>query len=442
MKYLLCIALVFTTAFQVYSGDSIWTMDKCMRYAIDNSPKVKKAYYQEDSYKADKLAAFGSFLPSISSGVEAQYNYGRSIDPKTNTYNNTSTFGNSYALRASMTVFSGGRLINQWKLAKVNGLYGREVSRQAEDELAINTMQAYIDVVFYYESTKLAHETLEESKKLLHKTIRMEELGLKGKADVAQVESQVAADDYNLTRQQNLYNIALLTLKEYMNYDSSLPLPLDTTIVSVNYITFSEPADAIYAYAATNNPLTQQAALTLQADKLQQRIEKSRLLPSISFYSGVSTTYFENLKADTSTPFNSQFRNNAGEYFGFSMSFTLFDRLSRTASMRKAKNNISISAEQQNETLRQLQVSIEKAVSDRDGYLKEIIQMKKQVEANSIVYHQSVRKFEEGLMSSLDLQINSNKLVESKMFLLQRKLLYIAKVRQVSYYSGESLIQE
>ena len=80
---------------------------------------------------------------------------------------------------------------NQWNLSKVNRLLGKQVTRQTEDELAINTMQSYIDVVFYQGTMALAAETLDESKRILYKTKRMEELGLKGKAEVAQIEAQV-----------------------------------------------------------------------------------------------------------------------------------------------------------------------------------------------------------------------------------------------------------
>ena len=425
-----------------FSQENLWTMDECMKYAVENSPKVKKAHYQEDNHKANRMAAFGSFLPSIGTDVSARYNYGRSIDPETNTYINTSTFNNSYGVSSSVPLFAGGRLINQWKLAKVGSLLGKQESRMVEDELAINTMQAYIDAVFYRESAKLAAETLEENKRLLHKTQLMEELGLRGKADVAEIDAQVAASDYNLTRQENMYNIAILTLKEMMNYDISLPLVLDTTIIHPEYTSQEKSVDEIYTYASENNSLMQQASLTLEESKLQHLIEKGRLFPTISLYAGVSTNFYENLTSGNSIPFNTQFKNNRGEYIGVAFSLTLFDGLKRTTSIRKARNNMNIAIEQKKQTQRQLQISIEKAVADRNGFLKEIIRMERQVNADHIVYVQSMRKYEEGLTDPLNLQTNTNKLVESKITLLQKRLMYIAAVKQVGYYKGEPIINE
>lgn len=424
--------------------DKVWTLDECMKYAVENSPKVKKQLHTSDTYKAEQLSAFGAFLPSLTASVGAQLNYGRSIDPQTNTYSNTSTFNNGYSLSASLPIFYGGRLINEWKLAKVNRLLGKQNIRQAEDELAINTMQAYIDVVFYQGTAKFAAEKLEESRRLLYKTQRQEELGLKGKADVAQIEAQVAADDYTLTHQENMYNTALLTLKEYMNLDAAAPLALDTTIAIEDIEIQPESASDIYAYAADNNPIAQQAALTLKNNKLQHLIAKGRLFPTISLSGGISTNYFENLSSGAAAPaaFKNQFKNNRGEYISLNVSIPIFDGFTNRTMIRRARNNMRIAAEQQTETLRQLQITIEKAVADRDGYLKEMIQMQKQVKSNQLAYQLTLRKFEEGLMSSLDLQTSANLLIESKVNLLQRSLLYLVKTRQVDYYKGGELVRE
>ncbi|MDD2437754.1 MAG: TolC family protein [Massilibacteroides sp.] len=427
-----------------FAQDKTWTLDECMKYAVENSPKVKKEVYTNDTYKAEQLSAFGAFLPTMTANVGAQLNYGRSIDPETNTYSNTSTFNNAYSLSSTLPLFYGGRLVNQWKLSKVTRLLGKQVLQQAKDELAINTMQAYIDVVFYQGTAKLAAEKLEESRRLLYKTQRMQELGLKGKADVAQIEAQVASDDYDLTHQENLYCTALLTLKEHMNYDATLPLALDTTLNMHEYSLQVESAADIYTYAADHNPLARQAVLQLKSSRLEHLIAKGRLFPSIYLSAGISTNYFENLSSGAADPaaFKSQFKNNRGEYVSLNVSIPLFDGFSNRATIRRARNNLRIAVEQQSETLRQLQITIEKAVADRDGYLKEMIQMEKQVDANQLAHRLTVRKFEEGLMSSLDIQNSANLLIQSKINLLQKRLLYVVKTRQVDYYKGEELIKE
>lgn len=447
-QIILTSVLSFSLATVAVAQEKLWTMDECMHYAIENSPKVKKQAYTSDSYKAELNSAVASFFPSMSASVGAQYNFGRSVDPGTNIYSNTSTFNNAYGLNVSIPIFNGGQLINQWRMAKANRQMGMNDVQKEKDDLAINTMQAFMDVVYYQGTVKLAAEQLEENSRILYRTRRQEELGLKGKADVAQIEAQVAANDYNLTHQQNLFNTALLTLKQNMNYPSDVELDVDTLLLDKSYATMMESVDEIYDYASDNNPVALQSKLQLKSYKMQYLMAKGRLLPTISFSAGISTNYFENLKvdktADDYTPtmaFGDQFSNNRGEYISFNLSFPLFDGLSRLTNVRKARNSVRIAQEQQTEVLRQLQTAIEQAILDREGYAKETIQMEKKAKADEIAYQVTLRKFEEGLMSPIDLQTSANTLLLSKADLLQRKLMYLMKCKLVDYYKGKPLIE-
>ena len=407
----------------VVAQEKSWTLDDCMQYAVENSPKVRQQIYVNNTYKAEHQSAITAFLPTASANTSIQYNFGRAIDPNTNTYTNTSTFNNYYEVFARLTLFSGGQLINQWRLANVNIHKGQNDLQKQKDDLSINVMAAYVDVVYCNGMVGMLTEKLEESKRTLYKTQRQEELGLKGKADVAQIESQVAADDYNLTHQQNLYNTAVMTLKNSMNYPVDSVLPIDTLAKKMDYFYAVEPVDEIFDLAANNNPTAMQAAFEYKTSKMTYLIMKGGLLPTISFGAGIYTSYYENLKSDkTKISFSDQFQNNQGKNIQFSLSFPLFDGLSRVTKTRRARNNMQIAYEKQIEVLRQLQTDIEQAVLDREGYAKEAVKMEKKVEADGLAYQVTLRKYEEGLMSPIDLQTSANILLESKAGLLQKQI--------------------
>ncbi|MDR1356734.1 MAG: TolC family protein [Tannerellaceae bacterium] len=430
------------TAMTAGAQEKLWTMDDCMRYAVEHSPAVRRQAYTYDTYKAEQTSSVASFLPSIEVGAAARYSFGRAVDPETNTYVNTTTFNNYYEGYASMPVFRGGQLVNQWRLAKANRQMGMNDVLKEKDDLALNTMEAFVNVVYYQGSVRFAAEKLEESSRMLYKTRRQEELGLKGKADVAQIEAQAAADDYVLTHQQNLCNTAMLKLKEYMNFPYGTELEVDTIIATAGYLHADESVSDIFDYAANSNPAALQAAFKLKAAQMQHLVQKGKLFPSVTFSAGINTGYFENLKADAApASFGSQFRNNRGEYLSLSVTYPLFDGLTRVTDVRRARNNVRIAIEQQSETLRQLQTAIEQSVADREGYAKESVQMEKKLAADLMAYQVTLRKFEEGLMSPLDLQTSANILLESKANLLQRKLMYLLKCRQVDYYKGGELIR-
>lgn len=419
----------------------LWTMNDCMSYAVENSPAVRQEAYSYDTYQAEYTASVAAFFPTLNAGASIQYNFGRAVDPETNTYTNTTTFNNYYEGYAALPLFRGGQLVNQWRLAKANRQLGMSNIRKAQDDLALNTMEAFVNVVYYQGTVRFAGEKLEESRQTLRKARREEELGVKGKADVALIEAQAAGDDFLLTRQQNLFLTALLKLKEYMNYPYERELNVDTAATLAGYIHPDESASAIYSYAAAANPAALQAARKVRASELQLLIQKGRLFPSVSLSAGIYTSYFENLKSEmTPEAFRTQFRNNRGEYLSVNVTFPLFDGLARITDVRRARNSLRIAREQQTEALRQLQTAIVQSVADREAFAKESIQMEKKLLADELAYQVSLRKFEEGLMSPIELQTSANTLTESKANLLQRKLMYLLKGKLVDYYKGQPLV--
>ena len=307
------------------------------------------------------------------------------------------------------------------------------------------TFQAYIDALYYYGTTRLAKQKLAESDSLLYKTRRQETLGLKGMADVAQMEAQQASDAYNLTHQQNLYETAMLTLKQKMNFPIEEALLLDTCLLEQSTLEQEqltiEHADNVFRLALNCNPVLKQVEMQKQSANMDRKISWSSFVPSISLYGGISSSYYKELHQTGYPPFHTQFENNFGSYFGISMSIPIFNRLSGIANMRQARNNYRIAAEQYEAQKEELQKLVQQAVQDREGYLKESIQMEKKVASDSLAYHVTRRKYEEGLMTSLDVQNNAATLLESQTGLLQSKLTYLMKCRLVDYYKGQDIIR-
>lgn len=204
------------------------TLDECMRYAVEHSPAVRRQDYTNRSYRQDYIESVAALVPSVSGTVGASTSFGRSVDPETNTYTDVSNFDNSYSLSGQMPVFAGLTRINTLRAARVMRSQGVEELQLARDEIALKTMEAYFDAVYYTESVRLAREQLETSTAELAKSRKLFELGLKSAADVAEVESQCASDDYLVTQQENNLALAEIALSEAMNYPADRPLRIVT----------------------------------------------------------------------------------------------------------------------------------------------------------------------------------------------------------------------
>ena len=419
-----------------HSGAQEWTMQQCMQYAVEHNHEVKRAALDLDNYKASKTSAVGRFLPNVDASIGAQYNFGRAIDPETNGYTDVSTFYNGYSLSASLPVFDGFSRLHALKAAKASVLMGHASLRQQQDQTALNVLQAFTNVAYYEGLVKMAEEKVEETKLLLRQTRVLEEVGRKSAADVAQVESQKAEADYELTHQQNLLASALLELKKEMAFPLQDSLPLlvrqeNQGDRSMILIRIKRPV-----------PLILQARYQMQASKHEWRQARAECLPALSLSAGLSTTYYKTLHSQTAAAFSDQFKNNMGEYLSATLSIPLFNRLQSITNIRKAKNNYNKAREAyEQKQLEQEKLSRE-AWQDWQGYLKQTAQMLKKVEADSLAYQLTRRQFEEGLSTAIDLHTTSSQLLNSKATLLQCQLMAMVKEQLVRYYNGETIWTE
>lgn len=434
-----------------------WSLDDCMKYAVEHATEVKREVVNARQRKQDYQHAVAGFLPTVTGGVQGQYAWGRNIDPETNTYNNVTTFNNYYQLYAELNVFDGFATINALKQAKLSRDYSATAMQKIQDDRAIDVMQKYVDAAYAEASIRIANEKMNESKRMLAKMQRLYELGEKGRPDVVQMESQVAEDEYNLTHQENVAKQSLLALKSAMNFpvdeelkiqineeqkiqingELNLKLNVENEAIPESGVNY----ETIYQGFLHISPDLKSAEYEVERARYDYKIAKGRLLPSLSLGGGISTNYYKNLSQKGQYDgFASQFRNNQGEYLALTLSIPIYNS-DRWHSVKKARNDWQLAQVNLEETRRKLHDQIAQAVMDAEGYAKELHQMQKKVASDSLAYHMSSRKFEEGMLSTFDLHTAAQTLLESRIKELQMQMLLIIKQRLVAYYQGENLIR-
>ena len=419
-----------------------WTLQECMQYAVENSPRVHAKEAKTNIDTQNYIEAVGRLLPSVNAGSSIDYRFGRGLDAETNTYTSVNSFSNNYNLYSSMRLFDGMSSIATIRMHKVNRLMGREELQEVKDMLAYETMEAYFNVLFYKEMVKLAEQQLAASVDNLKQVRRMEELGMKGVPDVAEMQAKEATDNYKLTCQRNIQTLAIIKLKEKMNF------PIDQDLDIADYISeeginkYPESAMDIYQSSLTFLPKALATDASVEAQRLSYQSAKGSLLPSITAEAGISTNFSHYMDGTSYAKFNNQFRDKRGSYIGFTLSIPILNGFSNTARIQRSKSQLQIAKSERAETLRILYSEIEQAVADMNGQSDEYLQAKKQAEAMIIADNVNKRKYKEGLISAIDLHTSSNRLLESKIVELNARFKYYLKSKLVNYYKGESYISE
>jgi outer membrane protein len=270
----------------------------------------------------------------------------------------------------------------------------------------------------------------------------MAEVGQKSEADVAQMEAQLAGDDYEITRQQNELSTALLTLKQLMNYpeeDSLVIAGEDRNTLSDRSSLNTLNTPNFEEAQTLENPAVVAAAQNVIVAKRRLSMARGALSPSLSISGGISTSYNKMLHTEA-TGFREQLEANRGEYIYASVSIPIFNRLENLTNIRRQRNNLRIAEEeleQKRDELVKLQLQ---AANDCEGFRKQTLQMQHKVEADSIAARLTTRKYEEGLSSAIDVQTSAATLLESRARLLQCRLMLALKQKLVYYYKGYPIL--
>ena len=456
--FIMCVVTALASAVSVCaSGQTTMTLNDCMRYAISNSTKIRIQQAAIGDAQIDRRdAALKLFTPQISANTYAYYNFGRSIDPQTNTYFNTTSFHNNYGVSAGYDLFDGFQAVNNYKISKTGILIADSQEKQVEADICLAVMEAYYNVVYYKRLCDVYEEQAATAEQALTKARRQEELGQKGHADVVQMEADLADRRYELINTRNLYGQHRMTLADLMFW------PVDEELVIVtDFRSFAAAQDdnrsgqegsavilresateeSIIDFALEHNPGVRIATWQQLNAKRQLNTAKWQLLPTIGLYAGWSTSYYAYQGSQTAT-FANQFKNNGGEYIQVSLQLPIWNRLSKYSAISRRKHALDKATAELDQKRRDVESEVRRAIQDRDGSAAAYRQAQRKAEVQSEAYSLNLKKLEQGLISPLEFQTANNNYLKAQADEMNSLFKYLIKQAVVRYYNGVAYIDQ
>lgn len=425
------------------------SLKDCMEYAVENAAQVQVQRTKVGDARLDRRdAILTAFTPSIEASTYGYYRWGRSIDPETNTYVTTTSLNNGWSVSAGITLFDGFSALNNIKIAKTSLSMGLTRERQEEDKVCLATLEAYFNVLYYTELVAILADQVENAQSALTLASRQEELGVKGHADVAQMEADLADREYELVSARNSLADAKITLEDVMLWPVGEELVIDTSLDSLDATTSGASGNVIVEdiilKARASMPSVLVAKGNLDNAKYSLRTAKWQFLPTLGLYGGWSTSYYTypGQAGYTPTPYWNQFTNNGGEYLQLSLSIPIYDRLSKFTKLSKRRNEYRRAAIEYDKSLRDVESEVRRAVSDCDGAESALLQAERRADAQEEAYRLNSRKFEQGLISSIEYNTASSNYLKAKAERLNALLKWQLKRRVVSYYNGVRYIDQ
>ncbi len=215
MKKILTSALIAVLTVSPTIAAEPWSLDSCISYAVSHNLTVKSRDISLKIARQDAIDALDRFLPTVQAGASQSFSFGRGLTAE-NTYANRNTSNFGWQVGLSLPLFQGLRNIRNVDYNVTNVMMVMEQYESAKDDVTLNVIAQYLQVLYNQEIYKVALEQLNLSRTELQRRRDLLEAGKIPELDLIQAESQVAQDELTAVTAQNDCTMALLNLTQLL----------------------------------------------------------------------------------------------------------------------------------------------------------------------------------------------------------------------------------
>jgi len=436
MKHKIVLIIAFVTISM--HSQKTWSLDECISYAIENNLELNNLEYSEASESEKHKQSYRNLLPKIQGTSYYNINYGRSLDPISNNYVNTSFFANTYILSSSVEIFKGFQKLNMIKASNLLRKAAKEDIQQEKYMLAFRIMSVYYDIRFYEEFIELSKEQLRISDANHDFVKRKLELGLLAGADLYEAESIVAADKLALAQSENQLKEVQLKLIQEMNLQNAMEIKLKESLVAYEDTPYEGTQDSIYTNALAFIPVIKSRQLQLDAAKKEIAVAKGNMYPSLTFIAGYGSGYFETLvDANNETlPFWTQIEDNATGRIEFNLTIPIFNGWAERSTVRQKKIELEVSTNNLNRQKQELYKLIQELLQNQKTLENELELSVKKVKTQEITFAIAQKKYRKGMISALELYRAKNFFSNAQSENLQVRIRLKVNKKTLNFYNG------
>lgn len=444
-KFLLGFALASGIGFSTFAQEAVipsfpLDLETAVKIGLNNNLTLKRSELNQQINEATLLQNQGQRYPNLSTGASSGYRWGRSINPVSNLFE-TARIGNiNVSASSNVTIFAGNQINNSIKQSKVNleaGMFNIEATK---NDITLNIINLFINVVFNREQVNVAENQLSTTKDQLIRTTKLVDAGSLPFSDQLDVQAQNATNEVNLINAQNNYNIAKLNLAQALQIPYTSEFSVIEPEFEINELLMAtETPKDIYEVAVEVMPEIKAAQANIESADLGVKLAQAGYFPTLGIGANIFSNYVDQAYGTERPTFGQQIENNLSESVNLQLSIPLFSRLNNKASVQRARVQKQISEVAALEAENQLRNSIEtaynSALASQLTYESSLIQVKSLQESFRIAQ----QRFDLGAINSVDFQVAQNNLFNAQADLLNAKYTYIFRVKVLDFYLGNPI---
>jgi outer membrane protein len=482
MKYVFLFIFVSLTVLGYGQTTEKWTLQRCVEYALKNNISVKQADVQARLAALQVQQAKYYQIPTLSLGTGVGVQFGRSIDLTTNIYTNTQALYQNIQANSNVTLYNWNRLKNNVNAAQFSAEAALADVEKASNDAALNVATYYLQVLSANEQINISKVQIQQTQTQLDITKKQVVAGALPELNQIELEAQLANDSSNYIAAKTTFQQSVLQLKAVLNLDAATPFEVDTPdVIPLESFADLQP-EVVYALALNNQPLQKGNAFRLKAAQKNMQVAKAALYPTLGFGISLGTNFYNSFNQIDGYTFNgyapitgaepivkigsanyyvqnpvfsvtqskknfgqlwqgwsNQITNNFGQGLGINLSIPVFNNGQSRIAYQQAKLNIKNTQLQNELTDFTLKNNIYTAYTNAVLAAEKFNAGKKSVMSAQKAYDFALKRYEIGMLGTIDLITNQNNLLKAKLQQVANEYDYIFKMKLLEFYKGMGL---
>lgn len=440
---IIALAAILTLA-STASAQQAWTLQQCLDHAAEHNIQLQKSRISQQDAQEQIKQYQAALFPSLSASMSQSVGYRPFQEDITMVQNgiatktsNKVTENGSYGLNANWTLWNGGINRKNIEAAKKQAEITEVQTLQSLSTIQEQIAQLYVQVLYTSEAKLVNEKLLETARQQLERGQERYKLGDLAKADLAQLESQLAAAQYDVVN----------TETQVLGYKRQLKALLQLGISEAFDVADSEMADSralepvpdkveVYNAALNFRPEIQAAKLQADAADLQLDIAKRGYLPTVGVNAGIGTSHYF---ASGQKAYGEQMKRNLNGSVGLSVSVPIFDNRRNKTNVNRAKLNQLTSALDLQDKETTLGSTIENLWLQATSSQQRFQSAQAAVQSQETNYELINEQFKAGLKNIVDLLQARDNLLQAQHNRLQSKYTTILNTQLLRFYQGGQL---
>lgn len=447
------------------------TLRQCVETGIANNIDVLRSGFLAESDKVDWNQARFNIFPSLNASVNHGVQQGRSIDPFTNAFVNQKVNFAGYNVNSGVVLFNGFAIRNNIKQERLTYEASKMDWQQQKDNVTINIILAYLDVLTNEDLLALARARAELSKQQVERLEILDRDGAIPPSQLSDLRGANADDRLGIINAQNNLDASKVTLCQWMNvpYDPNMQLErIDAASFATRY---EDTPDKIYQTALEQFAFVKGTELRTESAAAGVKVAKGQLMPTLSLNGNASTNYSDAARNDvllgitdvtsndyvivggSPTPvirkqsnfrsdkimYGRQLNNNLFSSISLNLRIPIFNSLQARSRVKLAKITHKTADANAKAVKTQLQRDIDLAYLNMRATSERYKTLLEQVAAYEASFRAADARFIAGLGSPIDYLTAKNNLDRANINLVTAKYNFVLRTKVLDYYQGKQL---